>query len=179
MIPDVLQTAGIKNCFSYRRRGGWTLLNSGASLIWTTSSTSASFERIFCAHIIFLLFLFFFPAPFSTAEVAGFWTVLLGSLQALDETSWPFLSRWLLKEGLGRWLGLGGWAWGLGQEMAPERIIPFNIGRMGAVLVEEAGGKGLQSSMGQLGRPSVDKGSCHRVLEEAGVLVGLSRARGA
>ena len=48
--------------------------------------------------------------------------------------------------------GLGGWAWGLGQELAPQRIIPFNIGKMGAVLVEEAGGKGLQGSMGQPGR---------------------------
>ena len=44
---------------------------------------------------------------------------------------------------------------------------------MGAVLVEEAGGKGLQSSMGPLGRPSVDEGSCHRVLEEAGCLSGF------
>ena len=44
---------------------------------------------------------------------------------------------------------------------------------MGAVLVEEAGGKGLQGSMGQLGRPSVDEGSCHRVLEEAGCLSGF------
>ena len=69
--------------------------------------------------------------------------------------------------------GLGGWAWGLGQELAPERIITFNIGKMGAVLVEEAGGKGLQGSMGQLGRPSVDEGSCHRVLEEAGCLSGV------
>ena len=78
----------------------------------------------------------------------------------------------LRKEGAGRRLGLGGWVWGLGQELAPERIITFNIGKMGAVLVEEAGGKGLQGSMGQLGRPSVDEGSCHRVLEEAGCLSG-------
>ena len=69
--------------------------------------------------------------------------------------------------------GLGGWVWGLGQELAPERIVPFNIGEMGAVVVEEAGGKGLQGSMGQLGRPSVDEGSCHPVLEEAGCLSGF------
>jgi len=44
---------------------------------------------------------------------------------------------------------------------------------MGAVLVEEAGGKGLQGSMGQQGRPSVDEGRCHRVLEKAGCLSGF------
>ena len=55
-----------------------------------------------------------------------------------------------LKEGLG-----GGWARGLG------------LG------VKEAGGKGLQGSMGQLGRPSDDEGSCHRVLGEAGCLSGF------
>ena len=86
--------------------------------------------------------------------------------------SWPSPSQGSLRRG---WeaAGLGGWVWGLGQELAPERIIPFHIGKMGAVLVEEAGGKGLQGSMGQLGRPSVDEGSCHRVLEEAGCLSGL------
>ena len=67
---------------------------------------------------------FFFPAPFSTAEVSNSWTVLLGSLQALDETKgvghfYPGgsgLARELakskpelLKEGLG-----GGWARGVG-----------------------------------------------------------------
>ena len=86
--------------------------------------------------------------------------------------SWPSPSQSSLRRG---WeaAGLGGWVWGLGQELAPERIITFNIGKMGAVLVEEAGGKGLQGSMGQLGRPSVDEGSCHRVLEEAGCLSGF------
>ena len=69
--------------------------------------------------------------------------------------------------------GLGGWGWGFGQELAPKRIIPLNTGKMGAVLVEEAGGKGLQGSMGQQGRPSVDEGRCHRVLEEAGCLSGF------
>ena len=38
---------------------------------------------------------FFFLAPFSTAEVSESWTVLLGSLQAVNEASGPFLSRWL------------------------------------------------------------------------------------
>ena len=125
---------------------------------------------------------FFSPAPFSTAEVSDSRTVLLGNLQALDETSWPFLSRWLRHckgagqvqarapyGGAGRRLGSGG---GAGAS-ARSRIIPFNIGKMGAVLVEEAGGKGLQGSMGQLGRPSVDEGSCHRELEEAGCLSGF------
>ena len=86
--------------------------------------------------------------------------------------SWPSPSQSSLRKG---WeaAGLGGWVWGLGQELAPERIITFNIGKMGAVLVKEAGGKGLQGSMGQLGRPSVDEGSCHRVLEEAGCLSGF------
>ena len=81
--------------------------------------------------------------------------------------SWPSPSQSSLRRG---WeaAGLWGWVWGLGQELAPERIITFNIGKMGAVLVEEARGKGLQGSMGQLGRPSVDDGNCHRVLEEAG-----------
>ena len=95
----------------------------------------------------------------------------------MDETkgvggSWPSPSQGSLRRG---WeaAGLGGWVWGLGQELAPRRIIPFHIGKMGAVLVEEAGGKGLQGSMGQLGRPSVDEGSCHRVLEEARCLSGL------
>ena len=80
--------------------------------------------------------------------------------------SWPSPSQSSLTRG---WeaAGLGGWGWGFGQELAPERIIPFNIGKMGAVLVEEAGGKGLQGSMGQQGRQSVDEGRCHRVLEEA------------
>ena len=86
--------------------------------------------------------------------------------------SWPSPSQSSLRRG---WeaAGLRGWVWGLGQELAPERIITFNIGKMGAVLVEEAGGKGLQGSMGQLGRPSVDDGSCHRVLEESGCLSGF------
>ena len=66
-------------------------------------------------------FILFFPlAPFfSTAEVSDSWTVLLGSLQALDETSWPFLSQWLRHgrggagqvqafQGAGRRLGSGG-----------------------------------------------------------------------
>ena len=39
--------------------------------------------------------IFFFLAPFSTAEVSESWTVLLGSLQAVNEASGPFLSRWL------------------------------------------------------------------------------------
>ena len=69
--------------------------------------------------------------------------------------------------------GLGGWGWAFGQELAPKRIIPLNTGKMRAVLVEEAGGKGLQGSMGQQGRPSVDEGRCHRVLEEAGCLSGF------
>ena len=83
--------------------------------------------------------------------------------------SWPSPSQSSLRRG---WeaAGLGGWVWCLGQELAPERIIPCNIG---TVPVEEAGGKGLQGSMGQLGRPSVDEGSCHRVLEEAGCLSGF------
>ena len=53
--------------------------------------------------------------------------------------SWPSPSQSSLRRG---WeaAGLGGWVWGLGQELAPERIVPFNIGEMGAVLVEEAGG---------------------------------------
>ena len=54
--------------------------------------------------------------------------------------------------------GLGGWAWGVGQELAPGWIIPFDIGEMGAVLVEEAGCEGLQRGMGQQDRPSVDEG---------------------
>ena len=69
--------------------------------------------------------------------------------------------------------GLGAWCCGFGQELAPKRIIPFNTGKMGAVLVEEAGGKGLQGSMAQQGRPSVDEGRYHRVLDEAGCLSGL------
>ena len=70
------------------------------------------------------MFKFFFPPLlFSTAEVSDSWTVLLGSLQAMDETSWPFLSRWLWhckgagqvqarapERGAGRWLGSGGGA---------------------------------------------------------------------
>ena len=40
-------------------------------------------------------FFFFFLAHFSTAEVSESWTVLLGSLQAVNEASGPFLSRWL------------------------------------------------------------------------------------
>ena len=65
--------------------------------------------------------------------------------------SWPSPSQSSLRRG---WeaAGLGGWVWGLGQELAPE---------------------GLQGSMGQLGRPSVDEGCCHRVLEEAGCLSGF------
>ena len=82
--------------------------------------------------------------------------------------SWPTPSQSSLTRG---WeaAGLGGSGGGFGQELAPERIIPFNIGKMGAVLVGEAGGKGLQGSMGQ----SVDEGKCHRVLEEAGCLSGF------
>ena len=38
-------------------------------------------------------YIFFSSAPFPTAEVSDSWTVLLGSLQALDKTSWPFLSH--------------------------------------------------------------------------------------
>ena len=72
----------------------------------------------------------------------------------------------LVKEGLG-----GGWALGVG--LGPRPGVGSREGKMGAVLVEEAGGKGLQGSMGQLGRPSVDEGSCHRVLEEAGCLSGF------
>ena len=69
---------------------------------------------------------FFSSAPFSTAEVSDSWTVLLGSLPAVDETSWPFLSRWLRHckgdgqiqartplRGAGRRV-LGGWGWGFG-----------------------------------------------------------------
>ena len=35
------------------------------------------------------------PFFFSTAEVPDCWTVWQGNLQAVDETSWSFLSRWL------------------------------------------------------------------------------------
>ena len=49
---------------------------------------------------------------------------------------------------VGRRLGSGvGWAWGLGQEVTPEWIYSFDIGEMRAVLVQEAGCEGLQSSM--------------------------------
>ena len=58
-------------------------------------------------------------------------------------------------EGLG-----GGWArgWGPRPGVGSREDLVLNIGNMGAVLVEEAGG----NSMGQLGRPSVDEGSWRR-----------------
>ena len=90
--------------------------------------------------------------------------------------AWPFLSRWprhckgdgqvQARSSLTRgWeaAGLGGWAWGLGQELAPGWLVPFNIGEMGAVLIEEAGCEGLQC----------DEGGCHGVLEKAGGLSGF------
>ena len=43
---------------------------------------------------------------------------------------------------------------------------------MSAVLIEEVGCEGLQCGMGQKGRPSVDEGGCHGVLEKAGCLSG-------
>ena len=61
--------------------------------------------------------LFFFPAPFWTAEVSGSWTVLLGSLQAWTNTGGHFypggpgIAREMAKskpELLICWLG-GGW----------------------------------------------------------------------
>lgn len=54
--------------------------------------------------------------------------------------------------------------------------MPFNGNKMGAVLVEEAGGKGLQSRMDQQGRPLVYEGGCHGVLQEAGWLPVLLRS---
>ena len=80
----------------------------------------------------------------------------------------------LLNEGLGgSWAqGVGLGPRGLGQELAPGWIIPFDIGEMGAVLIEEAGCEGLQCGIGQQGRPSVDEGGCHGVLEKAGCLSG-------
>jgi len=54
--------------------------------------------------------------------------------------------------------------------------MPFTCNKMGTVLVEEAGGKGLQSSMDQQGRPLVYEGGCHGVLHEAGWLSALLRS---
>ena len=70
-------------------------------------------------------------------------------------------------------LGLFYWADSRHGTKRTGHFYPGGSGKMGAVLVEEAGGKGLQGSMGQLGRPSVDEGCCHRVLEEAGCLSGF------
>ena len=115
------------------------------------------------AHIqVRTCFCFFFPAPFLTAEsrilglfywaVSRHWTKRVGHFYPGGSG----IARELAKSKPELPAGLGGWVWGLGQELGPERIIPFNIGKMGAVLVGEADGKGLQGSMGQLGRPSVD-----------------------
>ena len=69
-----------------------------------------------------------------------------------------------------------GGVWGeLGEEVIEGWGLAIEIvmvGKMGAILVGEAGGKGLQGSMGQQGRPSVHEGRCPRVLEEARCLSG-------
>ena len=72
----------------------------------------------------FDFFIVFFSAPFPTSEASGSWTVLLGSLQAVDETFYPGGSGIarelanskpeLLNEGLG-----GGWARGVGRGLRP------------------------------------------------------------
>ena len=132
-----------------------------------------------------MILVFFLPLLFGPQKSLA-WTVLLGSLQACGRKGlaisipvapalqgrWPSPSQSSLTRG---WeaAGLWGWAWGLGQDLAPGWLVPFNIGAMGAVLIEEAGCEGLQCGMGQQGRPSVDEGGCHGVLEKAGCLSGF------
>ena len=55
---------------------------------------------------------------------------------------WPSPSQSSLPAG---WEAAGGWrgARGFGQELAPGWVIAFDIGEMGAILVKEAGCKGL------------------------------------
>ena len=132
------------------------------------------------------LFFFFSPRSFFNRRSLRVLDCFTGQSPGSERSKWaisipvapalqrrrPSPSRSSLTRG-GEAAGLGGWGWGFGQELAPKRIIPLNTGKMGAVLVEEAGGKGLQGSMGQQGRPSVDEGRCHRVLEKAGCLSGL------
>ena len=134
-------------------------------------------------------FLFFFVRSFLdrrslwrldcfTGQSPGMWTKRVGHFYP----GGPGIAREmakskpeLLNEGLGGgWArGPGGWAWGLGQDLAPGWLVPFNFCEMGAVLIEEAGCEGLQCGMGQQGRPSVDKGGCHGMLEKAGCLSGF------
>ena len=130
--------------------------------------------------------IFFFPRSFFNRRSLRVLDCFTGQSPGSERSKWaisipvapalqrrrPSPNRSSLTRG-GEAAGLGGWGWGFGQELAPKRIIPLNTGKMGAVLVEEAGGKGLQGSMGQQGRPSVDEGRCHRVLEKAGCLSGF------
>ena len=120
---------------------------------------------------------------FFSAEVSDSSTGLRGSLQALDETSWPFLSRWLRHckgagqvqarapyGGAGRRLGSGSGA-GASARSWLQRGSFLNIGNMGRV----------QSWSRRLAATAWVNWAVHRLMRAAGgggVLVGLSRARG-
>ena len=69
------------------------------------------------------------------------------------------------------WEVAGGWARGLGQEGGSLPSI------MGAVRVEEAGGKGFQSSMAQQGRPSVRRADATECWRRRGVCRAFACAR--
>ena len=125
-------------------------------------------------------YIFFFFRSLSNRRSLGFLDCFTGQSPGIRQNElaisislrgrWPGPSQSSSTRG---WeaAGLKGWVWGLIQELAPERIIPFSIGKMGAVLVEEAGGKGLQGSMGQQGRPSVDEGSVRIILAQGAMLI--------
>ena len=71
-----------------------------------------------------------------TGQSPGIWTKRAATsipVAPALQGRWPSPSQSSLTRG---WeaAGLGGWAWGLGQELAPGWLVPFNIGEMGAVL---------------------------------------------
>ena len=138
--------------------------------------TPKAFHRMFGTALTFVWVISFSSSAFFfSAEVSslGFLDCFTGQSPGIGRNklaisipvapalpgSWPSPSQSSLTRGWDA-AGLGGWCCGFGQELAPERIIAFNIGKLGAawcnpgrggcgpshcyILVWNAGGSGVE-----------------------------------